>query len=66
MAVAPGGGFALRPVLSRDGGVSSVEAAASARTLIRLAFCGDLDLLARGLDRLVAFAGSVGLVGSAS
>jgi aspartate aminotransferase len=66
VAVAPGSGFALRPALTRDGGVSAVEAAASARTLIRLAFCGDLDLLERGLERLVAFAGSAGLVGSAS
>jgi hypothetical protein len=43
-----------------------VDAAAFARTLIRLAFCGDLDHLARGLERLVAFAGSAGLVSSAS
>jgi aspartate aminotransferase len=66
VAVAPGSGFALRPVVTRDGGVSAVDAAASARTLIRVAFCGDLDLLASGLERLVAFAGSLGLVGSAS
>jgi aspartate aminotransferase len=66
VAVAPGSGFALRPVLTRDGGISAVDAAASARTLIRLAFCGDLELLASGLERLVAFAGSAGLVSSAS
>ncbi|MEU6217651.1 pyridoxal phosphate-dependent aminotransferase [Streptomyces sp. NPDC047022] len=53
VGVAPAAGFALRPVLSDDGRVLSADPSAEARTLVRLAFCGDPDELDTGVTRLL-------------
>ncbi|MFG2603290.1 pyridoxal phosphate-dependent aminotransferase [Streptomyces sp. NPDC048514] len=54
VGVAPAAGFALRPVLADDGRVLSADPAPEARTLVRLAFCGDPDELDTGVARLLA------------
>ncbi|GGW20697.1 aminotransferase [Streptomyces capoamus] len=54
VGVAPAAGFALRPVLADDGRVLSADPAPEARTLVRLAFCGDPAELDTGVARLLA------------
>jgi aspartate aminotransferase len=55
VAVAPAKGFALRPVFDDQGRVTSVGAAPAARHLVRIAICGDHDLLTAGIRDLVGF-----------
>lgn len=59
VAVAPGGGFALRPVLDDAGRVLSADPAGNVDRLVRLAFCGDPRELDAGVQALVEFAAGV-------
>lgn len=59
VSVAPGRGFALRPELDEAGRVTATTASPAAQTLLRLAFCGDPELLDVGVRRLVDFAASL-------
>ncbi|MFE9403391.1 pyridoxal phosphate-dependent aminotransferase [Streptomyces sp. NPDC006530] len=54
VGLAPAAGFALRPVVSASGHTLSAEPAEQARTLVRLAFCGDPEELDTGIERLLA------------
>ncbi len=56
VAVAPGGGFALRPELDHQGRVTSAPPDPDARNLVRLAFCGDPAELDAGVAALVRYA----------
>ncbi|MYS81168.1 pyridoxal phosphate-dependent aminotransferase [Embleya scabrispora] len=55
-AVAPGRGFALRPTVDARCRVTGIEASPRSHGLLRIAFCGDGDLLATGVERLLAAA----------
>jgi aspartate aminotransferase len=59
VSVAPGSGFALRPELDPSGRVRSAATSATADRLVRLAFCGDPDLLDIGVRGLVDLATSL-------
>ncbi|MFE7114611.1 pyridoxal phosphate-dependent aminotransferase [Streptomyces sp. NPDC057654] len=55
VAVVPAAGFAMRPTLAPSGHVASVDFAPWARSLVRIAFCGDPKQLRLGLDRILEF-----------
>ncbi|MET7297348.1 pyridoxal phosphate-dependent aminotransferase [Embleya sp. NPDC005575] len=55
-AVAPGRGFALRPTVDAQCRVTAIEPSPRSHGLLRIAFCGDGDLLAAGVERLLAAA----------
>ncbi|WP_329363720.1 pyridoxal phosphate-dependent aminotransferase [Streptomyces sp. NBC_00669] len=56
VAVVPAAGFALRPRLSVAGQVLSLDVPRWARSLVRIAFCGDPDLLPLGVEKIIHFA----------
>ncbi|MBL1097899.1 pyridoxal phosphate-dependent aminotransferase [Streptomyces coffeae] len=56
VAVAPATGFALRPVVDNTGRVTEVGSLPMARHLVRVAICGDRELLCAGVRALVDFA----------
>ncbi|MYW03139.1 pyridoxal phosphate-dependent aminotransferase [Streptomyces sp. SID3343] len=55
-AVAPGRGFALRPIIDANCRVTGLGQSPRSHGLLRIAFCGDGDLLAAGVERLLAAA----------
>ncbi|MGW2478461.1 pyridoxal phosphate-dependent aminotransferase [Streptomyces sp. NPDC001571] len=55
VGLAPAAGFALRPVVSDAVRTLSAEPAPGARTLVRLAFCGDPQELETGVERLLTY-----------
>jgi aspartate aminotransferase len=56
VAIVPGAGFALQPSFDDDGHVRSMASAPWSRSLARIAFCGDPDRLAVGVEKIVEFA----------
>lgn len=56
VAVAPAAGFALRPTVDNDGRVVQVRSDPMADQLVRVAICGDRELLDAGVRALVDFA----------
>ena len=56
VAVVPAAGFALQPTLSATGQVLSLGAPDWARSLVRIAFCGDPEQLALGVEKILRFA----------
>lgn len=59
IVVTPAPGFALRPVLDDRGRVTSVASSTSAQHLIRIAICGDHDLLSASTYKIADFVGSL-------
>ncbi|MFF7243007.1 pyridoxal phosphate-dependent aminotransferase [Embleya sp. NPDC008237] len=55
-AVAPGRGFALRPTVDAQCRVTDIGHSPRSHGLLRIAFCGDGDLLAAGVERVLAAA----------
>ncbi|MFE0022057.1 pyridoxal phosphate-dependent aminotransferase [Amycolatopsis sp. NPDC059021] len=56
VAVVPGAGFALQPTFTDDGELRPVTSAPWARSLVRIAFCGDPGRLAEGVGKITEFA----------
>ncbi|MFE5328107.1 pyridoxal phosphate-dependent aminotransferase [Embleya sp. NPDC056575] len=55
-AVAPGRGFALRPILDAQCRVTGLGQSPRSHGLLRIAFCGDGELLRAGVERLLTTA----------